>query len=51
MQVTFASLGNRFIGSMKSDFQITVILEAIKVGRFCLLISASCTKQCFLNFL
>ena len=31
-QVTFTSLGNRFIGSMKSDFLITVILEAIKVG-------------------
>ena len=50
VQVTFASLGNRFIGSMKSGFLITAISEAIKVGRFCLPTSAFCTKQCFLNF-
>ena len=50
-QVTFTSLGNRFIGSMESDFLITAILKAIKVGWFCLLYQHLCTKQCSLNFL
>ena len=43
-QVTFTSLENGFIGAMGSGLQITFIWEAIKVGRFCMLISASCTK-------
>ena len=50
-QVTFTSLENRFIGSMESDFLITAILKAIKVGWFCLLYQHLCTKQCSLNFL